>query len=229
MDRKKIPQVDLANGIGVDRSMVSLWLNQKVKAPRRKTIVKVADFFGCDINWLANGTGEPFPDKNKVTMTQHVGSAKNVSQVQGDYSGNMIFGDIGREGEQDSRLIAMPIIPVLIRVSTDLPNVLQKNIERYISFPEAPKKCFALRVTDESMLPAFAHGDYVLFVVYLDPKPGDIVVVNDEFGDSTIRRLKEKEGELFLVSDNPAYPTFQPNENYRIMGVVVDNWRKMKI
>ncbi|WP_310599036.1 S24 family peptidase [Desulfobulbus sp.] len=118
-------------------------------------------------------------------------------------------------------------IPILDRVSSGITQELSEYTGEYLAVPGAPKDCFALRVHGEAMAPIIRHGDYVLFVIDRVARQGDVVVVNDDFGDSIIRKLKEKKGDLFLVSENPDYPAVKPNEEYRIMGVVVDVWRRI--
>lgn len=61
MDVKKIPPIEVSRGIGVDRARISNWLSGKVSKPRRATLQKLSAFFGCNIEWLADGTGEIFP------------------------------------------------------------------------------------------------------------------------------------------------------------------------
>lgn len=128
----------------------------------------------------------------------------------------------------NSKIAELYRIPVLGKVPAGMPMEVSEYTNEYIAVPGAPKDCFALRVHGESMEPNIRHDDYVLFVIDRESRPGDVVVVNDEFGDSMIKRLKEKDGEFFLVSDNPKFPTFKPNAHYRIMGVVIDAWRQLK-
>jgi len=61
LDQAQIAQKDFAAGVGVSISVVSRWLNGKVASPRLKTLMKQASFFGCDLDWLAEGKGVPFP------------------------------------------------------------------------------------------------------------------------------------------------------------------------
>ncbi len=61
MSVKKIYQKDVIAGTGANKSMVSAWMNGHQKAgPKNNRIL--ADFFGCDPEWLASGKGEPFPE-----------------------------------------------------------------------------------------------------------------------------------------------------------------------
>ena len=67
IDVKKISQVDVAKGLGVGEARVSLWLKGNVNTPRRSTLQNIAEFFECNISWLADGTGEPFPTPKTET------------------------------------------------------------------------------------------------------------------------------------------------------------------
>ena len=119
-------------------------------------------------------------------------------------------------------------VPVLGRVPAGFPDTIAEEIIEYISLPDAPKNSYALKVKGDSMLPTIREGDYVIFINDGDIKHGDVVVVNNEFGDSMIKRYRKKGAEVFFVSDNPEYKPFQPNEHYRIIGKVVDIWSRRK-
>ena len=128
-----------------------------------------------------------------------------------------------------SRIVPTVLVPLLGRVPAGIPERMEEAVEEWIAMPGAQADTYALKVHGESMLPELRHGDVVFFRLDREPRPGDLVVVNDEFGDSMLKRLRLKEGEWYLVSDNPAYPTVRPNGEYRIMGVVVDAWRQLTI
>lgn len=220
MRRKNISQSGIVRGAGFDKAQVSNWLSGTVKNPRDTTIHKLAYFFECNIDWLATGTGEPFPSTTKETIIERSTYGYPTDKTKPSA--------IGIKGKS-SRIAELYKIPVLGNVPAGIPNTLEEYVEEYISVPNAPPDCYALKVDGESMEPGIRHGDYVLFVINRDPRSGDIVVVNDEFGDSMIKRYKVKGDEQRLVSDNPAYPAYTPNDHYRIMGVVVGGWRELKI
>lgn len=91
IDLKKINQVDVAKAVGVSESRVSIWLSGETKKPQRKKLQLLASLFGCDINWLASGTGEPFPQPKFETaekqnqFTEHKESSdldKKVAKIE---------------------------------------------------------------------------------------------------------------------------------------------------
>lgn len=121
------------------------------------------------------------------------------------------------------------LIPVLGRVPAGFPENVSEEVIEYISLPSAPPGSYALVVKGDSMSPGIRDGDYVLFIQDGDYKNGDVIVVNNEFGESMIKRYRLKDGEVWLFSDNPEYPSFRPNEQYRMIGRVVKAWREIKI
>ncbi len=82
MDIKKSNQATLSRGIKVDPTRVHEWLSEKVKKPQRTTLLKIANFFGCDVNWLATGEGVPFPQPpaNGHNM-QNIKKSEGLSQA----------------------------------------------------------------------------------------------------------------------------------------------------
>jgi transcriptional regulator with XRE-family HTH domain len=81
IDLKKISQRDLADKLATDEARVSEWLSGKVTKPRRTTLFKIADYFQCDLEWLATGDGEPFPLPATKTA-ENYGSFSNRKKQQ---------------------------------------------------------------------------------------------------------------------------------------------------
>lgn len=61
LEEKKLTQADIAKGTGVAEARVSEWIRGVVKAPQRKTILRLSEYFRCNYEWLERGTGEQFP------------------------------------------------------------------------------------------------------------------------------------------------------------------------
>jgi SOS-response transcriptional repressor LexA len=125
--------------------------------------------------------------------------------------------------------IQLITIPILGKVPAGFPEHISEDIIEYISLPDVPAKSYGLIVKGDSMSPTIKDGDYVLFINNGDINNGDIVVVNNEWGESMIKRYRIREGETYLVSDNQEYHHIKPNEYYKIIGKVIGVWRKIKI
>ncbi len=84
IDCKKITHTLVAQGINVHEARISEWVSGKIKAPRRTTIVKLSQFFGCNIEWLATGKGEPFPNQSDTFIT----GKDQIFSVNGNVNGS---------------------------------------------------------------------------------------------------------------------------------------------
>ncbi len=83
------------------------------------------------------------------------------------------------------------------------PILAVENIEGYLPWDE--EDCFALHVRGDSMIEAgIFDGDKVVVRPQQTADHGDIVValLGDE---ATVKRLSRKNGEVWLMPENPAY------------------------
>lgn len=99
-------QADAARALSFTEGMVSNFLSGKTKNPIRKTILKIADYFTCNADWLATGAGEPFsditspaPPSGQEPLTQDAGVNGDVDilreiDVWGDKA---TAGNVGRK------------------------------------------------------------------------------------------------------------------------------------
>ena len=137
---------------------------------------------------------------------------KNLQQ-----KGMLTLGEKGRK-----RAIAAPQrpgqIPLIGTVTAGLPILALENREGTISGDGDPP-CFALRVRGDSMINAgIFSGD----VVVVRPQPtaddGQIVVARLE-DEATVKRLRRRNGEIWLMPENEAYAPID-GTYAQIVGVV---------
>ena len=137
---------------------------------------------------------------------------KNLQQ-----KGMLTLGEKGRK-----RAIAAPQrpgqIPLIGTVTAGLPILALENQEGTISWDGDPT-CFALRVRGDSMKNAgILSGD----VVVVRPQPtaddGQIVVARLE-DEATVKRLRRRNGEIWLMPENDAYAPID-GTYAQIVGVV---------
>lgn len=157
-----------------------------------------------------------------IILDWAIKTGENVSLLVGDITNESDRGDIPSEARK-------PIsIPVLGRVPAGFPEASTEEVIEYISIPNAPEGAYALIVSGDSMAPSIRRGDYVIFVPGSEGvRSGDVVIANNEWGESMCKRYRERAGEKLLTSDNPEYQPVQPNGHYRIMGKVVRVWRNI--
>jgi len=85
-----------------------------------------------------------------------------------------------------------------------------------------PAATFFVRVNGDSMLNAGIHDNDLLIVDRsLVAKHGSVVIASIN-GELLVKRLHKKDGRLFVVPENQAYPTLEIQENseFEIWGVV---------
>jgi SOS-response transcriptional repressor LexA len=124
--------------------------------------------------------------------------------------------------------ISVANIPVLGRVPSGFPDRVSEEIIEYISLPKIPSGAYAFIVKGNSMGPNIKDGDYAIFSPNSNIQNGDIIVVIDEWGESMLKRYRTKDDEILLVSDNPEYPSHRLTGTYKIVGKVIDIWRRIK-
>ena len=120
--------------------------------------------------------------------------------------------------------------PLLRSIREGFPDQLNdEDVRGDVCLPGIPGGCFALIADGDFMAPTIRDGDLVIF------KPGgasdnrSIVLLNNKWGEAILRRCRVKGEEVYFSAENSVYATFQADANTRILGTVVDIWRKVKI
>ena len=109
-------------------------------------------------------------------------------------------------------------IPVVGVVTAGLPILAVENLEGTMAWEGAPD-CFALRVRGDSMIGAgILSGDKVVVRPQSTADDGQIVVarIGDE---ATVKRLRRRHGEIWLLPENENYPPIDGTDA-EIIGIV---------
>ena len=109
-------------------------------------------------------------------------------------------------------------IPIVGVVTAGVPILAIENQEGTMAWDGDPS-CFALRVRGESMIGAgILDGDRVIVRPQQTAEDGQIVVarIGDE---ATVKRLSRKNGEIWLLPENPAFCPIDGREA-EIIGIV---------
>ena len=109
-------------------------------------------------------------------------------------------------------------IPVIGVVTAGLPILAVENQEGYLSWDGDPG-CFALRVRGDSMInAAILSGDLVVVRPQQSADDGQIVVarIGDE---ATVKRLRRRDGQVWLMPENDNYAPIDGTEA-ELIGVV---------
>lgn len=225
IDHEKIQQRELARALNTDESRISKWLSGKIKQPRRLTILKLCEFFGCELIWLLDGKGDPYPNHGLINngMTDAYRRQLNIERMLDDKKkkANTTLPYIPPPG---SAALSTPTsIPVVGNVPAGIPEVNEWETEYTIQVPGMPEHYYAMKVIGDSMEPSIRAGEHVIFTLDFTLESGNVVIVTDEYGDSMVKRYKEKYNEQYLVSDNTQYKPVKPNEGYNIVGKVINS------
>lgn len=109
-------------------------------------------------------------------------------------------------------------IPVVGVVTAGVPILAVENQEGTMAW-DGDQKCFALRVRGDSMINAgILSGDKVVVRPQQTADDGQIVVamIGDE---ATVKRLRRRNGEIWLMPENPNYAPIDGSEA-QIIGLV---------
>lgn len=109
-------------------------------------------------------------------------------------------------------------IPVVGVVTAGMPILAFENLEGTMAWDGDPN-CFALRVRGESMINAgILDGDKVVVRPQSSADNGQIVVarIGDE---ATVKRLSRKNGQVWLLPENPAFDPIDGTEA-ELIGIV---------
>jgi repressor LexA len=182
---------------------------------------------------LAKRLGITYPTANKYEMGHRTPDASLLSHMAKLLAcdpGWLLTGETALHVMASvPKAISVVQIPLISKVPDDFPERVSEEIAGYISLPNIPQGAYSIIVRGDNMSPSIRDGDYVIFVPDEDIKNGDIIVVNDEWGESILRRYRKKKSKSLLVSDNPEYQAGALNKNHKIIGRVIAVWRNIKI
>ena len=148
-----------------------------------------------------------------VREIMHAVGLKSTATVHYHLSELDRAGEISVSGSKN-RAISVPKHaggPVIGVVTAGQPILAVENIEGYLPY-DGGEGCFALRVRGDSMIEAgIFDGDKVVVRQQQTADHGDIVValLGDE---ATVKRLSRKNGEVWLMPENPAYSPIDGRE-----------------
>jgi repressor LexA len=121
-------------------------------------------------------------------------------------------------------------VPVLGRIAAGTPILAAEQVDEVMPLPtelvgEGP--VFLLEVKGDSMVDAGIHeGDLVAIHKQPDASDGEIVAVLIDDEEATVKRLRRKDGKVYLHSENPAYEPMVFSEGVELIGKVVSVLRR---
>ncbi len=230
--------LQVADCLGVKEATVQRYESGEIKNIKHNTIVELAKLFGCSPQYLMGWSDDPYdydsdPEQRMISIDKvkyeqlykkHNGFIPKMweefwEDESNEFSKNLIFDLPG----------IMPIPrtvrkPLLGNIACGEPILAIENLDGYVDTPEDIHCDFALRCKGDSMVGARIHdGDVVYIRQQDDVEEHEIAaVIIDEEG-ATLKRVRREGHFLFLMAENPAYPTIIVNGEHtaRIIGKAV--------
>lgn len=123
-------------------------------------------------------------------------------------------------------------VPLVGRVAAGRPILAAEDIEDVMPLPGdlvGSGPVFMLQVKGESMVEAgIMDGDFVVVRRQDDAVDGEIVAVLVEGEEATVKRLRRRDGQVILESENPVFEPMVFDSDVQILGKVVSVFRRVR-
>jgi repressor LexA len=120
-------------------------------------------------------------------------------------------------------------VPLVGRIAAGGPILAEQAVEDVFPLPRqlvGDGELFLLKVVGDSMIDAaICDGDWVTVRRQKDAENGDIVAAMLD-GEATVKTLKRRDGQIWLMPQNPAYPPIPGNQAV-VLGRVVAVLRRL--
>ena len=121
-------------------------------------------------------------------------------------------------------------VPLLGRIAAGTPILAAEQVDEVMPLPTelvGDGPVFLLEVKGDSMIDAGIHeGDLVAIHKQSDARDGEIVACLVDGEEATVKRLKRRDGKVYLHSENPAYEPMVFSEGVELIGKVVSVLRR---
>jgi repressor LexA len=190
--------------------------------PRYKTLLALSRALDCTLSELI---GETTPDSGVLALqSKHFFAQwENLTEENRAVVVQLIenLAELEERLKSEKEVVIQREIPLYsLPVSAGTGSFLDSDDYEYVSFPadELPSEaCFAVKVTGDSMEPAFYEGDIVFVEPSRTAENGDVVVALIN-GESFIKQYRNGK----FISFNPSYAPIIPGDydSVRISGIV---------
>lgn len=145
-------------------------------------------------------------NKSTVKTIDKIAKALELTKEEKNRLDNAFMGrEIKKDyiTEQLKDPVKMIVIPVYSSVAAGMGYIPDAEPIDFITIPETSGECIGIKVQGDSMEPTFYNGDIVVLKKDIEVGLDEIgVFLNKTSGESLVKRLKKKNGNFVLESDN---------------------------
>lgn len=193
--------------LGISKSTMSYWRNNKNVTPKSTQLQLLADYFGVSVDYLL-GISDQRVDDNVLNFVIEIdddileasnGNFLIARKLQNERNKQKAY-------EKVKNIIPIPKmkkVPLLGTIACGEPILAVENIENYVNMPESINGTFALRCKGDSMINArIFDGDVVFIRQQPDVENGEIaaVLIDDE---ATLKKVYKYKNRIELRPENP--------------------------
>lgn len=217
-DSRRLNQHEFGARLGVSRGAVGNWeLDQGIKT---ENLAKIAEVFGCSMDWLASGRGAMTPKAGDADEADRDGDITRVSDDIPDLekivvpAGGIIELDVragmGGGGEVHTAYVrAGKEIATVDAVKPEHWILPQTYLREEMHAPAA--RIIVIETRGDSMAPTIYPGERVFIDTgHKMPSPDGIYAIRDRFGYVVVKRLQVSQGRenphINIISDNKSHP-----------------------
>lgn len=190
---KGIPPTVVCKHIGLSNAAFSNWTDESV--PRKATLMKLADYFGCTVDDLLSDEPPALQEKSNAIFLEQ----QNIHMIPLFESVSAGFGTLAIDEIVD-------YIPL------------------FISDPNEARETLCIKVTGDSMYPKIEDGDIIQVHKQDSVDSGSIAVVLLDGEDGLVKKVVYGETWIELHSINPMYKIMRFNGSdvmrVRVLGKV---------
>jgi transcriptional regulator with XRE-family HTH domain len=213
----EISQEDKPAAVSIGERFRTVRTLRKMTQKEFSVSLGIVQGFLCSIE-----KGKKLPSQTLLTALQHLYGLNPVWLKDG--TGETFLASSSSGIQPGSTAIPLYALP-----PTSLDSLSALEVREYISVPEITADCFAFEYAGDFMSPTIRDGDIVIIKPGKRAVSGDIILIVSKWGDSFLRRYRQKGGEVFCSADNSSYSTFAPGAHAKVIGIVHAVWRKIKI
>ena len=135
----------------------------------------------------------------------------------------------GTHADDAAQVDETAMVPLVGRIAAGIPITADQQVDEVFPLPRqlvGKGELFMLKVVGDSMIDAaICDGDWVVVRQQKTAENGEIVAAMLD-GEATVKTLKRRDGQVWLMPQNPAYPPIPGNEA-TVLGRVVAVLRRV--